>query len=88
MTDRVTRYRVLASVVRRWVRGEIVPCLRTAREADVALEVGVSTRLLRCWGGKPGGRFKPPNETDAEKVETGVRALLQDCLARLSGEEF
>ena len=58
------------------------------READVALEVGVSTRLLRCWGGKPGGRFKPPNETDAEKVETGVRALLQDCLARLSGEEF
>mgnify|MGYP003443453705 CR=1 FL=1 len=34
MTDRVTRYRVLASVVRRWVRGEIVPCLRTAREVN------------------------------------------------------
>ena len=38
MTDRVTRYRVLASVVRRWVRGEIVPCLRTAREANALWE--------------------------------------------------
>ena len=55
------------------------------READVAREVGVSPRLLRCWAGKPGGRFKAPSEADAEKVETGVRALLQDCLAKLGG---
>lgn len=53
------------------------------REVDVAREVGVSARLLRCWAGKPGGRFKAPSDADAERVETGVRALLQDCIARL-----
>lgn len=38
MADRVTRYRILASVVRRWVRGEIVPCLRTAKEVNALWE--------------------------------------------------
>lgn len=58
------------------------------REVDVAKEVGVSKGLLRMWSGKPGGRHRAPSEMDAEKVETGVRALLQDCLAKLNGEEW
>lgn len=58
------------------------------READVAREVGVSKCLLRMWSGKPGGRHRAPSEADAEKVETGVRALLQDCIARLNREEW
>ena len=57
-------------------------------EVDVAEEVGVSKSLLRMWSGKPGGRHKPPSEGDAEKVETGVRALLQDCIAKLDGERW
>ena len=57
-------------------------------EVDVAEEVGVSKSLLRLWCGKPGGRHKPPSEADAEKVETGVRALLQDCIAKLEGERW
>jgi hypothetical protein len=58
------------------------------REVDVSMEVGVSKSLLRMWSGKPGGRYTPPSEADAERVETGVRALLQDCLAKLNGEEW
>lgn len=54
------------------------------READVAREVGVSKGLLRCWGGKPGGRFKPPSEADAEQVEQAVKALLVDRLSQLA----
>ena len=57
-------------------------------EVDVAEEVGVSQSLLRLWCGKPGGRHRAPSEGDAEKVETGVRALLQDCLAKLEGERW
>lgn len=53
------------------------------REVDVAVEVGVSARLLRCWSGKPGGRFKAPTEADVERVEQAVRALLVDRLSRL-----
>ena len=34
MSERVRRYQVLAATVRRWVRGEILPCLRTAREVN------------------------------------------------------
>ena len=34
MTERVRRYQVLAATVRRWVRGEILPCLRTAKEVN------------------------------------------------------
>ena len=58
------------------------------REVDVAEEVGVSKSLLRLWSGKPGGRHRAPSEADAEKVETGVRALLQDCIAKLDGERW
>lgn len=58
------------------------------REVDVAKEVGVSKCLLRMWSGKPGGRHRAPSEGDAERVETGVRALLQDCIAKLDGEEW
>ena len=57
-------------------------------EVDVSRQVGVSKSLLRMWSGKPGGRHTPPSEGDAERVETGVRALLQDCLAKLDGERW
>ena len=38
MTERVRRYQVLAATVRRWVRGEIPPCLRTARQVNALWE--------------------------------------------------
>lgn len=58
------------------------------REVDVATEAKVSMSRLRVWAGKGSGRYMVPTEEDAEKVETGVRALLQDCLAKLNGEEW
>lgn len=56
-------------------------------EVDVAEEVGVSKSLLRLWCGKPGGRHRAPSEADAERVETGVRALLVKRLGRLLPEK-
>ena len=56
-------------------------------EVDVAAEVGVSKSLLRMWSGKPGGRHRAPSEADAERVETGVRALLVKRLGRLLPEK-
>ena len=56
-------------------------------EVDVAEEVGVSKSLLRLWSGKPGGRHRAPSEADAERVETGVRALLVKRLGRLLPEK-
>ena len=38
MSERVRRYQVLAATVRRWVRGEILPCLRTAKEVNALWE--------------------------------------------------
>lgn len=57
------------------------------REVDVAQKVGVSKSLLRMWSGKPGGRHAPPSEGDAQRVETGVRALLVERLGQLLQEK-
>lgn len=53
------------------------------REVDVADRAGVSKSRLRVWAAKGEGRYMVPTDDDAERVETAVRALLQECIAKI-----
>ena len=56
--------------------------------AEVAAESGIGRARLNHWKGHKGGVYADPTEADATRVEHAIKALLQDCIARLNGEEW